>query len=209
MKFAQFSMIAITAWAFTAVPVACFANGLFENGPWRFQTSADRANKAVVLDLIERKKGGFYDSFATNIYNETNIGSQINCNNSANATGNIADNSQAGPRTEASGAPNISSDSTGNTDTSSAGGSAGSVSGGETSQTGSQTNSGDIESGVDDSSIDNSFGDVTNGDTDQALNNDQDNSGNQTAGVDSSTACNLDGATITGNVTSSGVGPLN
>lgn len=208
-------------YIFKTTAVAClscliaapsFANGLLENRPWQFQTSADRANKAVVLDLIERKKGGFYDGFNTNIYNETNIGSQINCNNAANATANIADNGQAGPNTEANDAPNISADSTGNSDTTTAQnsgpGNGGTGGAGDTNQASSQDNSGSIDSGVDNSNIDNSFGDVTNGDTNQALNNDQNNSGNQTAGVDG-TACNFGGAKITGNVAVPSNAPLN
>lgn len=189
------------------------SNGLLENRPWQFQTSADKANKSVVLDLIERKKGGYYDGFNTYVTNNTNIGSQVNCNNNANATGNIADNGQAGPNTAANGNPNISADSTGNSDTTTTqadgAGNGGQVGSGTTTQTGSQDNSGAIGSSVDNSDIDNSFGDVTNGDTNQALNNNQDNSGNQTAGVDGSTACNFDGATVTGTVFPSTSGPLN
>ena len=195
------------------IAVPSFANGLLESRPWQFQTSADRANKAVVLDLIERKKGGFYDGFSTNIFNETNIGSQINCNNNANATANIADNGQAGPNTEANGTPSITADSTGNSDTTSAQsngpGNGGAVGGGDTNQASSQDNSGSIDSSVDNSNIDNSFGDVANGDTNQALNNDQNNSGNQTAGVDGSTACNFDGSKITGNSAVPSNAPLN
>ena len=134
------------------------SNGLLENRPWQFQTSADKANKSVVLDLIERKKGGYYDGFNTYVTNNTNIGSQVNCNNNANATGNIADNGQAGPNTEANGDPNISADSTGNSDTTAA--QADGMGSGTTSQSGSQDNSGPIDASVDNSDIDNSFGEV-------------------------------------------------
>ncbi|RXV58883.1 hypothetical protein C6W92_16105 [Roseovarius sp. A46] len=207
------------------------SNGLFENRPWQFQTSADKANKAFVLDIIERKQGGFYDGF--NTYNTTNIGTQVFCNNNANATGNIADNGQAGPNTSNNGAPSISADSTANSDTTNSQsdgfGNGGTLStsnssqdtsqtnvansgeiqpGVTTNQDTSQTNSGAIDSGVDNSTIDNSLGDVTNGDTNQALNNDQVNSGNQTAGIDG-TACNFDRPNMTGSGTSLGSGPLN
>lgn len=207
------------------------ANGLFENRAWQFQTSADKANKSVVLDLIERKQGGFYDGF--NTYNTTNIGTQVFCNNNANTTGNIAENGQAGPDTSSNGAPNISADSTANSDTTSSQsdgfGNGGSLNtptssqdtsqtnvantgeiqpGVTTNQESSQTNSGAIESGVDNSAIDNSFGDVTNGDTNQALNNEQNNSGTLTSGVDG-TACNFDGSTVSGTGTSLGSGSLN
>lgn len=200
-----FRAVGVVLCAFLAP--AAFANGYLENRPWQFQTSADRANKAVVLDLIERKKGGFYDGFTTNIHNETNIASQINCNNNANATGNIADNGQAGPNTSSNGTPTISADGTGNSDTATAAEDL--SSGGLTSQTSSQTNSGQITATVGDSDIQNSFGNVTNGGTDQALNNNQDNSGTQTAGVDSSTACNMTGSTVTGTVNAPRSGPLN
>lgn len=186
------------------------SNGFTESRPWQFQTSADRANKSVVLDLIERKKGGYYDGF--DVTNNTYIGSQVNCNNNANTTGNIAENGQAGPNTAANGHPNISADSTGNTDTTTAQadgmGNGGQVSSGTTSQNGAQDNSGAINSSVDTSSIDNSFGDVTNRDTNQALNNTQENSGTLISGVDG-TACNFDGATVTGTVYPSTSVPLN
>ena len=48
---------------------AALANGWFESRPWQFQTSADRANNALLLDMIERKRGGFYDGFSTTITN--------------------------------------------------------------------------------------------------------------------------------------------
>ncbi|VVT18124.1 conserved hypothetical protein [Roseovarius sp. EC-SD190] len=188
-------------------PILALANGYLENRPWQFQTTTDRANKAVVLDLIERKKGGFYDGFTTNIHNETNIGSQINCNNNANATGNIADNGQAGPNTESNGTPSISAEGIGNTDSGTAADDPSSS--GSTTQTSDQTNSGEVVATIGNSSIENSFGDVANGVTDQALNNTQDNSGSQTAGVDGSTACNMEGSSVTGTVNAPSSGPLN
>lgn len=199
---------AATLAAATLLATAGAANGLLENRPWQFQTSADKANKAIVLDLIERKKGGFFDGFD----NITNIGAQVNCNNSSNSTGNIADNGQAGPTTSSNGTPTISSDSTANSDTTSAQ-SDGSANGGTvgndtTNQASSQTNSGDVDSAVDNSSIDNSFGDVLNGDTNQALNNTQDNLGNQVASIEGSTACNFTDATFSRPVPS-GSGSLN
>ncbi len=83
---------------FLASTAQSFANGWYESRPWQFDTSADKANKAAVLDMIERKKGGYYDGFSTTInnnnYSNTNIGTQINCNNVADAVGNQATNSQ-------------------------------------------------------------------------------------------------------------------
>jgi hypothetical protein len=181
-----------------------FANGLLENRPWQFQTTTDKANKSAVLDLIERKKGGYYDGFGTvqNIDARTYIGAQFNCSNNAQSTGNLADNSQAGPSTSDNSASNISSDSTGNSDTTSsnATGNAagtGTVGADLASMTGSQGNSGTIASGVDGSSIGGS-GAVSNGSTNQDLSNNQDNSGNQASGVDGSTACNTTTGDISG-----------
>ncbi|WP_297542832.1 hypothetical protein [Roseovarius sp.] len=206
MKKGDIFKVATVALCTFSAP-AVLANGYLENRPWQFQTTADRANKAVVLDLIERKKGGFYDGFITNIHNETNIASQINCNNNANATANIADNGQAGPNTSSNGTPTISADGTANSDSSSV--AEDPSSGGLTTQTSNQTNSGQITATIGNSDIQNSFGNVTNGGTDQALNNDQQNSGSQTAGVESSTACNMQGSTVTGTVNAPDSGPLN
>jgi hypothetical protein len=174
------------------------SNGLLENNPWQFQTTTDKLNNSFVVDLIEKKKGGYFDGFNTIVTNTTNIGSQVNCSNGANATGNIATNGQAGLSAAASGSPNISAASAGNSDTTTAQSDGAGT--GTPTQSGTQDNSGAIDSSVGSSSIDSGLGSVTNGDTSQALNNDQDNSGNQTAGVDSSTACNMAGGTVTGTV---------
>lgn len=185
------------------------ANGLGENRSWQFDTSSDKANKAFVIDVIERKKGGFFDGFDNNFittnFNTTNIGSQVNCNNAANATGNIADNGQAGPSTVSNSNPNVVADSNGNL-TDNQANSDGASSGSSPTFGGSQDNTGAVSSSVSGSTIDSGVSGVSNGNTDQALNNTQDNSGNQTAGVDSSTACSMDGANITGNVAGA---PLN
>lgn len=183
-----------------------FANGLLENRPWQFQTSFDKANKSAVLDIIERQQGGYYDGFGTvqNIDARTYIGAQFNCSNSAQSTGNIADNGQEGPSTTDNSSPNISSDSTGNSDitssdaTGNAAG-AGTVGADLASATGSQDNSGSIDSSVDGSNI-GGFGGVSNGSTDQDLSNNQDNSGNQASGVDGSTACNTTTGDISGGI---------
>jgi hypothetical protein len=208
-------LITSTGVAVAVMTSPTFANGLLEGRSWQFQTTTDKANKVAVLDIIERRNGGFYDGFGTvqNVDARTYIGAQFNCSNSAQSTGNLADNGQAGPSTSDNSAPNISSDSTGNSDTTSAD-AAGNAAGTGTvgadlaSVTGSQDNSGSIDSGVDGSSI-GGFGGVSNGSTNQDLLNNQDNSGEQTAGVDGSTACN----TTTGNISDgsivNGTGTLN
>jgi hypothetical protein len=193
-------MLTLTGVAVAVMTSPTFANGLLENRPWQFQTTADKANKSVVLDLIERKKGGYYDGFRT--VQNTYIGAQFNCSNNAQSTGNLANNSQAGPSTSDNSASNISSDSTGNSDTTSsnaAGNAAGTGTVGAdlASMTGSQDNSGTIDSGVAGSTIGGS-GAVSNGSTNQDLSNNQDNSGNQASGVDGSTACNTTTGDISG-----------
>lgn len=169
------------------------ANGLGEDRSWQFDTSADKANKAAVLDLIERKKGGYYDSFDTTINNY--IGTQINCSNTASATGNIADNSQVGNAPELVNDGVVTADSTGNiSDSTSTGdglGDGGSVNG-------TQTNTGEVESSVWGSDVEGTNVLNLEGSTqEQDLDNDQDNSGDQIATVSGSTACDMQGSTLT------------
>src|SRR3954468_18739050 len=94
--------------ALIALPAA--ANGLGENGSWQFQTSQDKVNKGAVLDLIERKKGGFYDSFKTTVNNNniTNIDKQFNCSLGATTTGNAGSNGM----TATTSSPSVSNPST-------------------------------------------------------------------------------------------------
>ena len=68
-------------------------NAFDESRPYRFPSSGDRFNNAFTLDIIEKKKGGFYDGFdTTNNNNNTFITNQngdvINCSVQASATGN-------------------------------------------------------------------------------------------------------------------------
>jgi hypothetical protein len=105
-----------------------FANNLGENYSWKFDTSADRANKAAVTDLIEKKKAGMYKPASTtnNVSNNNSInydiaGSYLDCNLTAQAVGNQNTASQQNPiasPTISVGASN-SSTSSGNTGTSS------------------------------------------------------------------------------------------
>lgn len=182
-----------------------YANGLGENRSWQFDSSADKANKAVVADMIEKKRSGYYDGFVTNVYTTTNIGTQINCNNIADATGNIAENVQGGSSASASPSSALNADSTGNDNESSF---EDSGSSGESSN--NQGNEGSIISGVDGSSSSSGVSDVSVGSSAQDLVNGQDNSGAQNAEISESTACFLEGSTITGNVDSDGpVGAIN
>ncbi len=74
-----------------------WANGQEENRSWQFRTTGDRLNNAYVLDIIQRKKNGYYDNLdTTNNYTTNFAGDQINCTVQASATGNLATNSQDG-----------------------------------------------------------------------------------------------------------------
>ena len=76
---------------------AAWANGQEENRSWQFRTTSDRFNNAYVLDIIQRKKNGYYDGFdTTNNYITNFAGDQINCTVQATATGNLATNTQDG-----------------------------------------------------------------------------------------------------------------
>lgn len=97
------------------------ANGFGENTPWQFSTANDRIARANTVDLIERKKGGYYDSFqVNNTYNITNTtdinGDQINCYQQATTTGNsgsqLADGTSSSPTTGSQG--DIGSSAVGN-----------------------------------------------------------------------------------------------
>lgn len=173
------------------------ANGLGENRAWQFRTSADRANLAGVADVVEKKKGGYYDGFTTvvNTTNVTNIGTQVNCNNIADATGNIADNGQSGNAPVQTADGSVASDASGNS-------SSGNIDGedGSSSVDTSQTNDGSVDAGVSDSDVLSSTGDVQAGSTHNALNNDQFNSGNQNATIADSTACDMAESTFSGAV---------
>lgn len=182
---------------------AAFANGWYESRSWQFDTSADKANKAGVLDMIERKKGGYYDGFKTTVtnYNTTNIGTQVNCNNTADSRGNAADNGQTANSPTVGNSAGTSSGATGNTASNNSDGKGGVDSG--------QTNSGTVSSGVTNSNTSTSSGAITTGSSNPVLNNSQQNSGTQTASIAGSTACDLTGATVTGQTKVKSSGPLN
>lgn len=180
---------------------AALANGWYESRPWQFDTSADKANKAGVLDMIERKKGGYYDGFKTTIYNTTNIGTQLNCNNATEARGNVADNSQTANSPNVSNSAGTSSAATGNTATNGTDGKAVVDNG--------QTNSGAVASGIANTNTGTASGAITNGSSDPVLNNRQNNSGTQTASIAGSTACDFNDSTVSGQTKAKPAGPLN
>ena len=155
--------------AVIGVPAA-LANGPGENVGWQFQTSADKVNQAAVQDMILKRNMG---SYTAPVYT-TNIDRQINCNQSANATGNDSNQGAAALSPSNSGA---TSDSTGNANTST-GGSGGSQSSSD------QGNSGSVGSSVRGNTTTQVSGEAT-----QALNNKQHNSGSQSASLAGSSGC--------------------
>lgn len=155
--------------ALVAAPVV-LANGAGENAPWQFHGSADKVNRAAVQDMIQKRNMGYYTA---PVYT-TNIDRQINCNQTANATGNDGSLGAAALSPSNSGA---TSTSTGNANAATSDAAGGSSSSG-------QSNSGSVGSSVNGGTTT-----AVSGSSTQALNNNQNNSGNQAAGVTGSTGC--------------------
>jgi hypothetical protein len=176
------------AWvgAVAVASSAALANGLFENRPWQFQTSADRANKAIVLDLVERKKGGFFDAFGpaqSTVFNQ-NTFFNMDCDITVDAAGNVSASEMGALTSSPDIAPGsgMVADSTGN-EALNVGGS------GPLDNT--QTNTGTQTSSVFDNTATVGNVDASGGTTTQVLNNTQDNFGDQHASVNDSTACSI------------------
>ncbi len=95
----------LLTWGILACPAA-WGNGNYEDRPWQFQTTADRANKALIQDFILRKQAGGY--IFENIYNNTYTityeidGHYIDCNVTSQAMGNEGSVAQDAPMGEAS-----------------------------------------------------------------------------------------------------------
>lgn len=155
-----------------AAGTPALANNYGENLGWQFRTSADRVNQAAILDMIEKRRGGYY---AAPTYTTT-IQRQYNCSIAASATGNND------AKTAFANSPTVSgstSNATGNaSDTSVAGG------GFDGAADIAQINAGTVGSSVIGSTSASVQGQAT-----QALNSTQTNSGDQSAGVEASTAC--------------------
>lgn len=149
------------------------ANNYGESLAWQFQTTADKVNLAIIQDMIQKKKHGFY---AAPIYT-TNIDRQFNCNVTSSAIGNNGTNSTIAnsPTTHGNTATATGNDTT--TDI---------VGGTPSSVTGTQTNSGEVQSNVTGATSTDVRGRAW-----QALNSTQTNSGNQTANVSGSTGCSF------------------
>lgn len=87
------------------------------SGAFQFRNANDRAARSGVVDLMERKKAGFYEAPIYNISNTTNIaGDQIVCDITATSIGNTGSNLTEGQSGAPSvkNAPDVSSDAVGN-----------------------------------------------------------------------------------------------
>jgi hypothetical protein len=178
-----------------------FSNGFGESAPWQFQSSQEKVNRATLLDMIEKKKAGYYDSFRSTYNYNTYIDRQVNCTLTAANTANAGTNSTSA----ATSSPTLTSSGSTNSNVAANSGSSGLSQAGlngvlTPSQTSSvptgtlsnsQSNSGALNSGVSGSSTSSSTGAVTagGGTTDQVLNSDQNNSGSLSASITGSTAC--------------------
>ncbi|HTN14161.1 MAG TPA: hypothetical protein VL094_05085 [Sphingomonadaceae bacterium] len=150
------------------------ANNVGENYAWQFQTTADKVNQAAILDLIEKKRSGYY---APPTY-ITNIDRQYNCNVAATATGNEGTNTNLANAPTTSGSTASSTGNNNSTDID-----------GWRSDNGADSNQGN--SGSIGASVDGSTSASVSGSPTQALNSTQTNSGDQTATVNDSTACHF------------------
>jgi predicted DNA-binding WGR domain protein len=163
----------ILACALVSAPT--HANGLGENYSWQFQTQADRANRAFIEDMRQKRNSGYY---APPVYNTT-IERQYNCNVSSTSTGNSGTNSTLAATPSTGGNSGSALGNNSQTAVDQAGLTA------TANLTEEQNNKGRVETNV----RGNVSSNVEDNTTWQALNSDQQNTGNQTASIDSSTAC--------------------
>lgn len=161
---------------------ASFANGLAENEAWRFQTTAEAANRAFIEDMRMKRTSGFYNSPQYNTFIDTQ--NNFNCSNSASSAGNGGTNTATANTPSSSGA---SSTATGNQNTNSAGGIDSSY---NPVLNAGQDNRGPVVSDV----IGDSFSDASGNLSKQILNTYQDNLGAQTSNIVGSNACAFPGA---------------
>jgi hypothetical protein len=158
-----------------------------EGTPWQFQTSTDRVNKAAVNDMLEKKKGGYYDAFHVNNQYSTTIERQVNCTFSPSSSGNA---SSLGQDASAS-SPGVSA-SSGNTAGATGNSNAHS---GSLNQGGSvasnQSNTGQLSASVSASTSSNQMAPINaaGGRNQQDASVSQSNSGSQSTTVSASSAC--------------------
>lgn len=185
--------------ALSLLPLTAMANGQFENRSWQFDTASQKSVKAGILDLEEKKKGGFYDGFSTTVNTTftTNIfGDQINCDLQASALGNTGTNvldSLAGSPVGSNDA--FDTNSQGNTsDTIASLGDTGQPGVGEVINNQTSTDS-PVSSSIDNSGVNLEFGEqVSNGTNNLDVATNQSNEGARLdASILNSTACSNPG----------------
>ena len=195
-------IVSLTALATSmAISQVVFANGQFENRAWQFQTPSERSVRAGVIDLQERKKGGFFDGFNTTVNNrfDTNIfGDQINCDVQATSLGNSGSNQVDGSAGSPIGSSDaFDSDSRGNSNDTIArlGNASDGVGTGEVLNSQTSTNS-PVSSGISNSDVLLDIGEQTSTGTNNIeLASNQNNDGATIdASVLNSTACNRPGS---------------
>ena len=195
---------AVVAVLVTSLCGPAIANGFGENRPWQFATPGERNARASTLDLMERKKGGYYDGFGTEVFNEN-----YNCTGNApsalaNESVQLAEAQTSSPETGST--AETDSRATGNeADTENTVHTTGNRSGrgkNRDSQShaqaplntssNSQTNEGNVNSAAN-SSVDNRVGDIdaSGGESNQAQNSDQVNSGTVLADGSGNVGCNF------------------
>lgn len=155
------------------------ANNYGESYGWQFKTSADRANQTFVLDLMEKRRSGYYQAPSYT----TNIDRQYNCGVTANAIGN------EGSQTAIANSPSVSGPTalaTGND--------ADTVLNGGGRQGGNRTASWQSNSGMVSAGVTGSAGASVSGSPTQGLNSTQTNRGSQYANVSGASACSFGGA---------------
>jgi hypothetical protein len=191
-------MVVFAVSVASMLPPLAQANGYGESGSWGFQTQQDKVNKAYVLDMIEKKKNGYYNAIKSTYNYNTYIDKQVNCSLSSVTTGTSGSSGLQAT---------TSSPVLNNTGTTSASGAANTASNGlsQSSLTGvfntnatppgsissGQSSSGALNSSISGASNSASTGQVAanGGTTDQVLNSQQSNSGILTSSISASSAC--------------------
>ena len=170
-RFLRSGAAAIALLSGMALPPAAFANNYGESTAWQFHTSTDRANLAVIADLIAKRKAGYYQA---PVYNTT-IERQYNCGITSTATGNADSQTALANSPFVTGATSSANGNTSETDVASRSGASSGT---------DQTNNGLVSASVSGGTSASGYGTAT-----QALNSTQTNSADQSASVSSSTAC--------------------
>lgn len=171
----RFRLVLLVCGMATAFPAQ--ANGVGENASWQFMSSTDKANRAFIEELRQRKKSGAY---APPVYN-TLIDRQFNCNVMATSKGNegVSSTVAASPSTSGNNSQAKANDSQNGFD----------LFGfpNKVDASGTQSNAGSVlastSGGVQTKLAGNS--------SEQVINSSQTNTAAQSASVDGSTACSF------------------